>query len=542
MASRSGSSYSNALVSEGDIVKQVMIERRVWSNSASGYVRSLVRLLLGIISFRQICAKFSLEELGFYSLAWSFLAYGVLFDFGMGLAVQKRTVEFLQHSNWRELGRMLCSVMFFNCLCAVAIVGIGLVASDRLFRTIGVSLENELEFRRAWVVFVLGVGAAYPFQTFREVHYGQQRIAAADWLSTGGGVASFIWLWTCLRMHWGMSWVLLGQALCMVATGIGLAISALRAMPAVVLAARDVSWGMLKMLARFSAHAYLVVFASIVVLQTDRFLIGAILSVTAVATYHVGAKIPELFSAFTWQLPDAIAPAAATMHSQGKREDWQRFFLRCLRLNALMTTPLFVLGFIFLEGLLGLITHGRAGGSEVIFLGRVLLVWSYSTIQTHGVSKSIFLMSGQERHLVRLLLLEALTNLILSFFFLQWLRRPVGAALGSLLPALATGWLLLWPWAARETKMTSWSLARQALGPALRSSSPVVVFGILCHLVVGSEMQTNPAAFCGLAAFAATLALWGTWSFGLSLDERLHIMDKLNGYRARERQVRHWFS
>lgn len=523
-------------------MSQRLVVRRVWSNSASGYMRSIIRLFLGVISFRQVCTEFSTEKLGFYSLAWSFLGYGVLFDFGVGIAVQKRTSELVQRKDWIQLGRILSSVMAFNCVCAAVIVAVGCFATDTLFRTIGVSAENEADFRVAWVVFISGVGVMYPLQTFREVHYGQQRIAAADWASTVGGIISFVWLVVALQMHLRLSHILLGQVLCMVGTGVALATSALRAMPEVRLEVRDVSWHVLRSMARFSVQAYLVVFAGIVALQMDRLLVGAILSVSAVAIYHVGAKIPELFAAFTWQLPDAIAPAAATLHGQGKHTNWRHLFRNCLRLNALITTPLFALCFVFLEGLLGLVTRGRAIGPETILLGRVLLVWSYSTILTHGVSKAVFLMSGHETRLVRLAVIEAAANIALSFTLLQWLRSPLGAALGSLVPALVIGWLFLWPWAAREIGTTPLRLAGDALSPALRSSTPPLAFGVFCRFIVDMDAQTNLPVFLAAATVAAVLAIWGTWCFGLSTDERVLVANRMSGIRARMRQLRPWFS
>ena len=207
-----------------------------------------------------------------------------------------------------------------------------------------------------------------------------------------------------------------------------------------------------------------------------------------------------------------------------------------------MTTPLFVLCFLFLEGLLALITHGRATNGEIVLLGRLVLVWSYSTILTHGVTKAFFLMSGHERGLVRLLMLEAFANISLTFLLLQWLDQPIGAALGSLLPALAIGWLLLWPWAAREIGLTPWGLMRAVLLPALRSALPVIAFGTSWHLIASPSLQTNAPVFLAVATVAATLTVWGTWRFGLSEEERVRIAERISELRTRGRQARPWFS
>jgi O-antigen/teichoic acid export membrane protein len=500
-------------------VSQGNVERRVWSNSVTGYARSLIRLVLGVLSFRQLCTELSAEELGFYGLVWSFLGYGVLFDFGMGVAVQKQTAALTQRKDWVLLGRILSSVMVCNCICAAAIVLVGFLATEPLLRGIGVSPAHQADFRLAWRLFILGLGAMYPLQMFREVQYGLQRIASADRASTVGSVISFVWLIVALRMHWGLSVIFVGQIFCLVATGAVFTLSALRAMPEVRLGLRFASLSVLRSIASFSARAYLVVFAGIIALQTDRFMVGTILSVSVVAMYHVGAKIPELFAAFTWQLPDALAPAAATLHEQGQRSNWQKLFLRGLRVQALITTPLFFLSLVFLEGLLALFTRGQAG-SEVVFLGRILLVWSYSTLLTHGVSKAVFLMSGHEARLVRLLVAEALTNIGLSCVFLYWLRSPIGAALGSLLPALVVGWVCLWPWIAREIGMSAWQLARKVAIPPMLAALPLLTFGISCRFVPALDFRTNVPMFIMDATVGVLLVIMGNWRFALTADER----------------------
>jgi O-antigen/teichoic acid export membrane protein len=523
-------------------VRQNVVEGRVWSNSASGYLRSLVRLALGVISFRQLCSELSLEELGFYSLVWSFLGYGVLFDFGLGVAVQKRTAELTQRKDWRELGRIISTVMFCNYVCATIIVIAGWFSTEPLLRAIDVTPDNYSMFQRSWHIFLVGLGAMYPLQVFREVHQGQQRLAAADRLSIIGGILSFAWLTLALRMKWGLPLVLAGQTICLVGTGIVLLISALRVMPEVRLRIRDVSWPVLRSIARFSAHAYVAVIAGIIVLQTDRLLVGAVLSVSAVATYHIGAKIPELFSSFTLQLPEALAPAAATLHEQGRREHWQQFFLRGIRINALVTTPLFILCNLFLEPLLGILTRGRTMSPDIILLGRILLVWSYSTILTHGVSKAVLLMSGREFKLVRLLALEAILNIGFSLLLLTWLGNPIGVALGSLVPALLIGWFFLWPWAAREIGMSTGMLFKSTLFPALRASGALCIFGFVWRFGLKMELGKGFVVFVIEALLAVIIGGIGTWRLGLDNAERSGIVTKIDTAWIRIRASRFWVS
>jgi len=523
-------------------VSQGIVERRLWSNSAWGYVRSAFRLILGVASFRLLCTKLTTEELGFYGLVWSFFGYGVLVDLGMGVTVQKRTGELLIRQDWKQLGRMLSSVLFCNCIWAVVICALGFGATDLLLRSVEVSAANSTNFGLALRIFFVGMGAMIPLEMFREVHYGQQRIAVADGISTVSGVVSFVLVVVALRMHWGLPALLSLQMTCQLLTGVVLVLSALRAMPEVRLRIRDVSWNVLRGMARFSAHAYIVVIAGIIVLQMDRFLVGTILSVSAVAAYHVGAKVPELCAGFTQQLPGVLAPAAAALHEKGNRSNWQRFFQRGIRLNALITTPLVILCMVFLEGMLGLFVPGRANDSTIVLLGRTLLIWTYSTILTHGITKTVFLMCGREERLVRLLIVEALANLATTYLLLQWLQNPIGAAIGSLVPALIIGWGFLWPWAAREIGTTPTQLARDALVPAFFASGPLLVFGVLCRVVPIFDARSSIPALFVEGILAVAIAALGTWRLGLEAEERATILARFRGTLTRARSLQPWFS
>ncbi len=516
-------------------VTQENVGRRLWSNSASGYTRNLLRLLIGVVSFRLLCTSLSIEELGFYSLMWSFLGYGVLFDLGLGVAVKKRTAELLQSKDFDLLGRVLSTVFFVSCFRAIVTIGIGLFAADELLKFVGTSPEHMDGFRTTVYVFVIGMSIMFPLEMFREVHCGQQRIAIAERMTMLGGIVSFFLLVCSLRWHWGLPAIFGAQFICLIAIGLALAFSALRVMPEVRVRWRFVSWRVLRSLSGFSAMAYLAAFAGIVVIQADRFLVGAVLSVASVATYHIGAKIPELFSTFARQLPEALGPAAASVHSMGERSHWQVLFLRGIRINALIATPIFCLSHFFLESLLEFLARGRASDNDIVVLARILLCFTYSTILTHGIGKSIFLMCGHEAPLIRLLGAEALVNVVTSVILLKWLDSPLGAALGSLLPALVFGWGIFWPWMAREIGLTPFRLARETILPAWKAAVPLVVVGLAWRYVFVTGYMTQLLAAVGVAIVAMIASSLGTWRFALSTEEQVFLAGILKGNWPRRR-------
>lgn len=512
---------------------QENLGRRIWRNSASGYVRNTLRLLLGVVSFRLLCTRLSTEELGFYSLIWSFLGYGVLFDLGLGVAVKKRTAELIPSKSWDQLGRILSTVFFINCVRGLITIIIGYFAADELLDIIGASSQHREEFRSTIRIFAIGMAILFPLEMFREVHCGQQRISIVERLSTLGAIVSFVLLVCALQWRRSLPAILVLQFTCLILVDVLLAFSALRVMPEVRLRLGLVSRSVVRRLARFSSLAYVAAFAGIVLVQADRFLVGSMLSVSFVATYHIGAKIPELFATFSRQLPEALGPAAATVHGAEQHSNWQRLFLRGVRINALIATPLFLLCHIFLEPLLELLARGRASGNDIVVLARILLCWTYSTTLTHGIGKSVFLMCGHEAPLVRLLVAEALINIVASIVLLKWLAGPVGAALGSLVPALLFGWGFFWPWMAREMRVSSLGLARETLVPAWKAAIPLLCFAFVWRQFVAPGFTTYLLALTLGGIPAVAVSAFGIWRFALTVEERVFLRQTIVGYRHR---------
>ena len=71
------------------------LRRKIWLNSVSNYLRTGLRMVLGLLMFRVLYPTpdghgLTNEEFGFYQLLWSVFGYGILMDFGFGLEAQKK--------------------------------------------------------------------------------------------------------------------------------------------------------------------------------------------------------------------------------------------------------------------------------------------------------------------------------------------------------------------------------------------------------------------------------------------------------------------
>lgn len=503
------------------------VKQNIWSNAVSNYVRTVIGMGVGLLTFRLVYQGLSKEQFGFWSLLWSVFGYGILLDFGFGFAAQKRVAELSVKQDWSKLSRVLSTILFFYMGIAMVIACGAFFAAEPLIHAFHVSPAHADEFRRVLIVFFVGIGLAFPMGIFPEILRGQQRIRLANNLVSAAMLLRLGFIYCAIRFNWGFTAVMLIALFFALAPDFLAAVFAMRQLPSVRLSPRLVSMGLIGETMQFSIFAYLGTATNIVLGKTDQLILGATLSVGAVAVYQAGAKIAEVFSQFTKQLQDTLSPAAAHLHANGDRGALRDLLVNSLRWSILIATPLYLLCAFYLPELLRLLTGDRVVAEETVWVGQVLLVWFYTTLLTHSVSKRIFMMCGHERSLLWMGLAEAAANLLLSLALVLTFRSVIAVAVGSLIPTLLFGWIWLWPWMASEAGIRPSTLLKQAVVPAWRACAPMLaVLGALKCVVLAPQAESVHAMFVE-ATIAGIVGLVGVWRLALGPAERAAFAAKL---------------
>lgn len=447
------------------------LNRAMLRNTVSNYARTLVAMVVGLVTFRLLYQHFNAEEFGFWSLLWSVFGYGVLLDFGFGFAAQKRVAELSVKQDWDQLSRVLSSILIFYIGIALLVAGIVILSAPWLISWFGVPAARAEEFRLVMIVFFTGIGLSFPLGIFPEILRGQQRIALTNGLITAAILVRLGLVILAIQLQWSF------LTLMLIALGSALAPDAL--------------------------------------------------GVSAIVLYQAGAKVGEMFRDFTRQVQDVLSPAAAHLHAAGSRAALRDLLVEGTRWSVLIATPLYLLCAFYLPDLLQLLTGDAQLPQETWIVGQILLLWYYSSILTHSVSKRIFMMTGHERRLMRLGIAEALANLLLSIGLVLTFHSVAAVAVGSLIPTLYFGWGRLWPWMAREADCTQLTLWRRAVAPAWTACLPT-----LLALIALQFVTLAPSAYPALAVFiegalAGGIALLGTWKIGLRPAERTRLLARV---------------
>jgi O-antigen/teichoic acid export membrane protein len=536
------------------------LRRKLLINTSTNYIRMVLRLVLGLLMFRMLypvedasgnhIGGLTKVEFGFWALLWSIFGYGILMDFGLGLAAQKKVAELSVHKKWDELSRALSTIIYFYFIAGIVIVIGTLLSSHWLISAIRIDDPAYREpFRRVLVMFLCFIGLSFPTGISIEILYGQHRIALANNLASLGSIANFIVVMFGLKHGWGLMEIMLSAMMAALIPSVIGGWMGLKTLPGVKILPRFFSWSMLRETMGFSLFAYIGLVTQLAMQQTDRLVLGTMMVVSAVAVYQAGAKVADIFWAFTSQMPETVSPAAAHFSAQGDRGALQRLLADSTRFNVMIATPLFIMCACFMEGLLHLLTKGQAIAGQVFWVGQVLLLWCYSIIITHSISKKIFMMCGHEKRLTLLSVIEAVLKLILTVGLVYYFKNVVVVAIGSLIPSLIIGWCYFWPWSAKDAGVNGWQLAGHVLFRNWRACLPLLAFALFCRALpvlaqwlvpsIGPatlhwlDFRDNVVLFVIEGTIAGLLAVGGVWQWALKSTEREKISAKLGKFTAR---------
>jgi O-antigen/teichoic acid export membrane protein len=141
-------------------------KRYFWRNTASNYIRTITRLLLGVVLFRLLFSGLSDAEFGFWSLLWSLFGYGILLDFGFGFTAQKAVAEKSATGEWEELSRLL-STMLWTFVGLATLLGLFFLAIRGLFLgAIAVPDAEYSMYSLSYIIFFVGLELTFPFGLF----------------------------------------------------------------------------------------------------------------------------------------------------------------------------------------------------------------------------------------------------------------------------------------------------------------------------------------------------------------------------------------
>jgi len=471
-----------------------------------------VAILVSFVLLPFIVRYVGKEAYGLYVLLVTVTGYFTLLDFGVSPALTKYVAEFRGRGDMARAHRIVNSAfsyyLFVGAIAAIGLLALSLVA-DRLFH-----LDPAMK-PVADRLFLIGAAFAlvlWPTNTFRGVTEAYQRYAVSAFVGAGCQVLAAVVAVTALAFGWGVTALLTLTNLGMLAANLVFYALLRRDQPdfRLVVPARDAET--FRLMFRFSTYMFIGGIASLVVFQLDNLIVGAFVSVAAVATYNVA----YLFQAAVKIVDNLIAAppwvAGAEMEGQGDHRGQQRLFLRGTRYVAALFLPGIALIALFADPL---IPHWMGEGfRDSVLPARVLVAgWLVASLWETGAG--MVTAKGIVRPLTLIALASAGLNLALSITLVRVIGIA-GVALGTTLPFLVVA-PLVWRVILKTLDVKPSRLFAEALRGA--------ILPLLVSVGAGASLlrllpPPTLALTLGEMALVYAIALGTAWVSALDVEDR----------------------
>ncbi len=436
------------------------LRKRMLINTMSNYGKMILGMAITIFLTRILFLGLTREEYGFWALLWSIFGYSLLLDFGFGTSIQKYTSECSVSKDWERYNRIVSTIFFNYCLFALLIAGFTILMSFNLTRIFHFSNSDPAYFRKVFLLFGFGSALAFPFGFFTEILRGLQRMHLRNLIQISFTTLNFagMALMIHLKMNLtGMVFVALGTNL---AASLVMMVVVHRLIPEFRIRPKFYDLSLLRSVMSFSIFAYLITFTNVIILKTDQLVISLFGSVALVAIYQVSIRLADTYRQFSAQFLDNLGPVAATLFAAGNKSKLTEVLLQSNRLMGMISSLLLIPLLVYAKPLLKLwLDLDHTAG---LICAVILLLSMYTLLFFRSSSVYVLLMSGEQRILARIALLEAGLNLGLSIALMRilpgvleaWgINLPdaaiIGVALGTFLPNLVLAFSFNIPKACR---------------------------------------------------------------------------------------------
>lgn len=299
-----------------------------------------------------IVHRLDVSVYGLFTLLLAFTAYFAMLDLGFGYATTKYVAEFRARGDVAAVQKIASTSLTAYLVLALA-GGLGLAALSPLLIHDVLAVPARLRplAQTAFLVSSLGFSLTMILQAFQAFPNALQRMELTTrrtivftTASTGGIVG-------VLALGHGLLAVLAVQVVVNAFAVAAFFLLARRLLPEIRLRP-GFDRATFRMLARFSLLKFANNVSTNTVMQIDKVLVGALVSLGAVGFYFVPLQLAQRLTTVVGAVAVAFLPAASALHGRSDREHLVELYLRATKVVAVLGLPLAALLVVFAHPIL----------------------------------------------------------------------------------------------------------------------------------------------------------------------------------------------
>lgn len=279
--------------------------RRLIRNTIFNLLSLAGPMLLALIAFPLLIARFGTDRFGILALCWTLIGYCSLFDFGLGRAVTQLVARQLGASSSKDLPQLVwTALLLMLAMGAAGALLVGSFSSLLASSILKIPVELQSESVKALRLAALAVPAVTVAAGLRGILEAHQQFGKLSLIRTANGILTF----GGPLLSPDLATAVATLAAARVGVACTYAAICLRTAPQLL---GDRRWrpGRISPLVRFGGWLTVSNLISPIMASLDRFLLGSLVSVTSVAYYATPQEITSALRTIAGAVTETLFPA-----------------------------------------------------------------------------------------------------------------------------------------------------------------------------------------------------------------------------------------
>jgi len=487
------------------------------SATLSNYIHLLIKIIVSLFLVRIMFLGMEQEAYGFWALFWSIFGYSVLLEFGLGVTIQKKSAEFMGSNRMKQISSLFSTYLVVYFMISLIIALSTVLMSIYLESLFVISDKDRVgEYSLALLVFGLGSAAAFSLGFGVEILKGLHLLKIRNLINTLFVLLNAMLLWQCVVWDQPLYIFALVAVSIQFLNNLSFFFILKRNIPDLKLSLKLVNLSDVRSSMKFSLSAYLVMFSNIVIFRTDQIIISAIAGVSFAGLYQIASRVAELFRQFATQFHESLSTKAAMLDAVNDKQELSRLLTHSNKIISAIASLLFIPMYLLIEELLFLWL--KIDDPQTILAAKILLISMYVLVVFRSSMVQVLLMNDKHTQLMKIGLLEALSNVSLSIILVHYYGM-IGAAIGTLIPNIVFALFYNIPVALQYSSISIKSYLKSYLLPLLVTFASTLYIGhILQEFIVPDSILK--LFFNGLIVSIFFSVFYGLFAFHKELRSK----------------------
>jgi O-antigen/teichoic acid export membrane protein len=485
-------------------------------------------MLLSIVVTPLILKFLNKEEFGLYMTLFQIISYLFLFDFGLGAAISRNLAAHRgsDPDSKMSVNKIISTSFFTYSVLGIIVIVCGVSFAPFIADFFRMSPDLHSVGKSIAMTLSIIVGLQFPLKVFSSIFYAHQKQFLFNTVNFVVNLFNLILPVIFLILGFGL-WSFVYTMIICTLINIVITVYLMRKhYPFLRVSTQFFDKTLLRHMFGFGFFIFINSIAGQVVFFSDRFFIGSLVSLSAVAIYSMTAKAPELCRELAYRITDNAYPAMVEINEKEGGNRLKLIHQKLMMITVCFVTIAFWMIYIINFWFIKLWVGADFFAGQAIMLLTLALLLQHTIIHVSAVCLSG---AGLVKGFSIMSVFEAIINVVLTI----WLGKKFGIAGILTATLIASAITCVWYNTYTIIRYLKMSLAEYLLRPIVIPFIVISIFGLLLSWLGKSIFESVSLNIINFIVVALTLGILLTmfsWFAFLRKEVSAYIPDSVKNY------------